>query len=75
MGSFSIDEEEGCFGCGEVWGYMVAGEYLVDVLAHVVLVILTKFLESGFEVFMEYLLVFHCFGDDKGRKDVIAKLH
>ena len=50
-----MDKGEGCFGCSELWGYMVAGEYLGDVLVPVVLVILTKFPESGFEVFMEYL--------------------
>ena len=51
----SIDEEEGCFGSGKKWGYMVACEYLVDILVAIVLVILTKFVESGFEVYMEYL--------------------
>ena len=34
---------------------MITGEYLVDVLVPVVLVILTQFLECGILVFVEYL--------------------
>ena len=42
-----IDEGEGFFTCGEVWSYMIADQYLVDVIP-AVLVILTQFLECGF---------------------------
>ena len=36
-----VDEEEGCFTCGEVWSYAITGECLVNVLVPVGLVILT----------------------------------
>ena len=48
IGVSPIDDEEGCFTCGEVWRYAIAGEYLVTILVPVVLVILTQFLECRF---------------------------
>ena len=45
----TIDEEEGCFTCGKVWSYMIAGQYQVDVLVPDVLGHSpTVFLECGF---------------------------
>ena len=75
IGVSSVDKEERYFGCGEVWGYMVAGEYVIDLLVPVVLVILKTFPESGFEVFMEYLQFSFALGIIRGGKDAInAKL-
>ena len=46
--------QKGGFTYGEVWGYMKAGEYLVDVFVPVALVILTQFLECVLGI-CEYL--------------------
>ena len=50
----SIDYVEGHFSGCEVWCYMVAGQYLVDVFVPVVWIIFIQFLKSWFHVFVEY---------------------
>ena len=43
-----------------MWGYTIDGEYLVDVLLLVVLVVITQFLNMGLGL-CGIPLVFHCF--------------